>query len=400
MSINGLRASKAGGKKLRAASIIVALILASFSAIGVLAAPSRVEIGGSQLRELQADMRWYNNFRLQPDLIKNSADRSKLQQYLDQYALALRQAQAVVAHGGINTTSTTSTGQGTSSNSQANNSSGQNSGSNAQVGNRYLNNLSTDQQLAVYLHMLRGLQDKISSLGLTNNGMNGSNALSSNNGIPVTGGSTTTSGIQSNSSTTGTQSSGTNTTSQSSGTSSGTQSSGKNTTTQSSGANTGAQSNGTSNTNQASTTTNGNQTIGRNFGLAWGAQGRELVDAIRWYNNYRSQPGRFGNSTNQAKIQQYLDQYASVLRQAMALVIHSTPSATGQASTSSNTQANNTSIQNSTSTNQNNTSIGQFNNQYWRNLSSQQILAMYLHMLRGLQDKIMIGGSTNSTTGG
>ena len=50
MKTNGFHASTIGGKRIFAVSIIVALILASVSAIGVFAAPTK--ISGGQLREL------------------------------------------------------------------------------------------------------------------------------------------------------------------------------------------------------------------------------------------------------------------------------------------------------------------------------------------------------------
>ena len=82
-------------------------------------------------------------------------DRSKSGQYLDQYAFAFRQGFAIIVKGDLN------------SNSQNNNSSNQGTGSNGQ----FITNLSPQQQLAMYLHMMRGLQDKIMGSS-TSNGTN------------------------------------------------------------------------------------------------------------------------------------------------------------------------------------------------------------------------------------
>ncbi len=103
--------------------------------------------------------------------------------------------------------------------------------------------------------------------------------------------------------------------------------------------------------------------------LATGNQFRELQAAAAWYNNYKSQPTKFNNPARQARVQQYLAQYAFALGQAQAILV------SGANATNSNGQANNS------------------NSQGWG--TPQQQLAMYLHMMRSLQDKITSGG-TNS----
>ena len=168
------------GKSVFAVSIIVALILASLSAMSVFAAPpnpsnptgnSLSNTWGNQWRDLQFAQAWYNNYRSQPGQNSNSHD-SKIQQWLERYAFALRQASAIV-RGGVNANgqannSTSSTSSQSSSSSSSTTTSGQSNNSNGQSLNQGGNNQSAQQQLAFWLHMMRGLRDKILT-GDTNN---------------------------------------------------------------------------------------------------------------------------------------------------------------------------------------------------------------------------------------
>jgi len=324
MKTNGFHASTIGGKRIFAVSIIVALILASVSAMGVFAAPTK--ISGGQLRELGAAMRWYNNFRSQPGRFNSASDQAKLQQYLDQYAFALRQAQALLVNGGSN-----SNGQG--NNSNGNNASGQGGNSSGQGSNQNGRNQSAEQQMATYLSMMRGLRDKIMSVsGSGNNGNNAGNSSGNNAGagIPVTGNSTA--------------------------------------------------SNSQSNNQSNNQNNNQNNNQSKTPSQIWGGQFRELQAAQTWFNNFRTKPGQNRNSE---AISRYLDQYAFALSQARAVI--------AGGSTSNGQQSNS------------NGSNGQGNNLSWG--TPQQQLSMYLHMMRGLRDKIAGGGNnnnssnTNNTTG-
>jgi hypothetical protein len=114
---------------------------------------------GAQFRELQFAQTWYNNFRTNPGQMQNTTDQAKRQQWLDQYAFALRQAGAVI-RGGTNAN-------------------GQNNGSNnnSQVNNNSLGFGTPQQQLGQWLHRMRGLREKLS--GLSNNmGVENSNSTS------------------------------------------------------------------------------------------------------------------------------------------------------------------------------------------------------------------------------
>ena len=125
---------------------IIALALASISAASVFAAPTKASnsvnndperVWGSQFRELQTDRTIYNNIRSHSEQLKTSSKPARIQQYLDQYTFALKQAEAIIIHGSPSSTST------------------------VQVNNRYEKSLTAQQQLAMYLHMMRGLQDKL-----------------------------------------------------------------------------------------------------------------------------------------------------------------------------------------------------------------------------------------------
>ena len=132
--------------KITVFSTVLAVLLATTSVTSVFAASATAPnlanhnvaaIWGSQFRELQADRAIYNNFKSRPGEIKNSSKPAETQQYLAQYAFALGQAEAIVRQGSPSSTST------------------------VKVNNRYERSLSAQQELAMYLHMIRGLREKL-----------------------------------------------------------------------------------------------------------------------------------------------------------------------------------------------------------------------------------------------
>ena len=122
---------------------------------------------------------------------------------------------------------------------------------------------------------------------------------------------------------------------------------------------------GSANNNQNNPNQN-NNTQNNSPSKMWGTQFRDLQAAQTWFNNFRTKPGQ---NRNNEKISRYLDQYAFALRQAYAIIVNG-PDA--------NTQSNNG-------------SNGQGNTRTWG--TPQQQLAMYLHMMRGLREKIAEGGN-------
>jgi hypothetical protein len=100
---------------------------------------------GDQWRQLQAAQAWFNRFRTRPGQDRNNEEISR---YLDRYAFALQQANAIIA-GGVDNTNNQPNGNG--------------QGSNLGWG-------TPQQQLAQYLHMMRGLRQKIAQAGGSNNG--------------------------------------------------------------------------------------------------------------------------------------------------------------------------------------------------------------------------------------
>jgi hypothetical protein len=145
-----------GGKKVFAVSVIVAVLLASLSAFSVFAAPATPaapanaseaaeRIFGNQASELSLDRTWFDNFKADHSNFVNVSKPNKLQQYLDQYAIALGNAEAIVKSRG------TAVITGKSTNEQVNT----------------LTRLDqTDQQdLAIWLHLMRDLRVKVSQIG-------------------------------------------------------------------------------------------------------------------------------------------------------------------------------------------------------------------------------------------
>src|SRR5512147_2017771 len=100
MKMFGFHASSRGGKKMFAIALIMALLSASLSAFSVLAAPSQrtaeEQIWGSRLRELDADRAFFDHFKAQHSNFVTPSHPRELQQYLNQYAFALKQAEAIV----------------------------------------------------------------------------------------------------------------------------------------------------------------------------------------------------------------------------------------------------------------------------------------------------------------
>lgn len=331
MNSNGFNASTTGVQKIFAISMIMALLVASFAATSVFAAPVRQDGGGgedgsggvtpNQVRELQQSQAWFNNFRTKP----GRGNSARISQYLGQYAFALGQANAILVGGA------SSNAQGNNANSQGDNANGQSNNTqtnNAQSGN----NFSAQQNIGMWLKMMRGLRQKIAVEGnqSANNSSNSNNNAGA--GIPVTGGSTN----NDQSPTPNNQGS--------------------------------AQNNG----NNAGTTNN-NQ--GSSLSQTWGPQLRELQQAQTWFNNFRTQPGRGQNS---ARVSQYLDQYAFALGQSYVIIAGGI-----NANSLNNGDNSNTFDQ------------GLANSQSDRTAAQQQ-LAQYLHMMRGLRQKISTGGADNN----
>ena len=131
--------------KITVFSIVLAVVLATTSTTSVFAASATAPnltnhnlaaVWGSQYRELQADRAVYNNFKSHRGEINSSSTSAEIQQYLDQYAFALSHAEAIVLH---------------SSPASA-----------SKVTNQNENNENTvQQQLAMYLHMMHGLREKL-----------------------------------------------------------------------------------------------------------------------------------------------------------------------------------------------------------------------------------------------
>lgn len=132
--------------KITVFSTVLAVVLATTSATSVFAASATAPnltnhnfaaIWGSQFRELQADRSIYNNFKSHREEINSSSKPAEIQQYLAEYALALKQAEAILRHGSPSSTSI------------------------VKVNNRYEKSLTAQQELAMYLHMMRGLRAKL-----------------------------------------------------------------------------------------------------------------------------------------------------------------------------------------------------------------------------------------------
>jgi hypothetical protein len=129
-------------------STVVAVILATVSATSVFAASATTQTPaitvsqsawGAQARELQTDRTFYSNLKSHPAALRNSNTPAQTQQYLNQFAFALKQAEAIILHGIP------------SANASVN------------VSSPYIRNLTAQQQLAMYLQMMRGLRTKLAA---------------------------------------------------------------------------------------------------------------------------------------------------------------------------------------------------------------------------------------------
>jgi hypothetical protein len=127
-------------------STVLAAALATMSATSVFAAPAAAPNGsihslatvwGSQFRELQADRAIYNNFKSHPGEFSSSSSPAEIQQYLNQYASALSHAEAIVLHGAPGSTL------------------------GVNVNSRSQKDRTAQQDLAMFLHMIRGLRAKL-----------------------------------------------------------------------------------------------------------------------------------------------------------------------------------------------------------------------------------------------
>ena len=131
-------------KKIFVISTIMAFIVASLSAFSVFAATAstsqtetRERIGGQQLKDLQVDRAFYDHFRTDRKNFVSPSNPHQLQQDLARYAFALKKAETIIAGRGNALVTSTS--------------------------NNAFDNLdqTAQQNLAVYLHMMRDLRVKI-----------------------------------------------------------------------------------------------------------------------------------------------------------------------------------------------------------------------------------------------
>ena len=127
-------------------SLILALLLAAFPGTRVLAAGNQntvINVGleeewNNKLHHLRFQGLFYDNVRLYPADFDKLSDLAQAQLYLEKYGIALRQAQTVVLnHSGFD------------------------------IEGRVINEVQaaeTVRNLAMYLHMMRGLRDKIEEI--------------------------------------------------------------------------------------------------------------------------------------------------------------------------------------------------------------------------------------------
>ena len=127
-------------------STVLAAVLASVSATSAFAASATApapadsnlsSIWGNQYHELLANRIIYDHFKSHGEEIKSSASPAQYQQYLDQYAAALSRAEAILNSGTPSSTST------------------------IKVNSRFDKSRTAQQDLAEYLHMMRGLRQKL-----------------------------------------------------------------------------------------------------------------------------------------------------------------------------------------------------------------------------------------------
>lgn len=178
MKTSGFNASTLGQRrgnslyrKVSVISLIVALMLASLPVASVFAAPPTQGGGGgsnledswgNKLRQLQAEVTFFNNFQTKPGQNRNAGN---VGQYLDKYRATLAAAQGLVV-------------------------SGSGFDSNGRVTNENQARQS-NQLLGQYLSAIRGLKNKIGNASGDENNA-GNNNSGGNAGIPVTGGTANT----------------------------------------------------------------------------------------------------------------------------------------------------------------------------------------------------------------
>jgi hypothetical protein len=127
-------------------STVLAAVLASVSATSVFAASAGVpaanhelkSVWGNQYRDLTEDRIAYDHFKSERN---TSSSPAEFQQYLDQYAAALSRADAIIMLSS-SPSSTTS----------------------VKINNHFDASRTAQQDLAVYLHMMRGLRQKLGGL--------------------------------------------------------------------------------------------------------------------------------------------------------------------------------------------------------------------------------------------
>ena len=125
-------------------STVIAVALATVSATSVFAASTTTtqkpapafseateKAWSPQIRELQTDGTFYDTLRSHPAELRNSNTPAQNQQYLNQYAIALKQAAAIVRTD--------------------------------QPGTTWNRDQTAQQALATYLHMMRGLRGKLAA---------------------------------------------------------------------------------------------------------------------------------------------------------------------------------------------------------------------------------------------
>ena len=133
-------------------STVLAVVLATASATSVFAASTTTtqkpapafsaameKAWGPQIRDLQIDRTFYDTLRSHPAELSSSNSSSQNQQYLDQYAFALKQAEAIVRSGIPSAVASVNVTKWSS------------------------RNLTAQQNLAMYLHMIRGLRTKLAA---------------------------------------------------------------------------------------------------------------------------------------------------------------------------------------------------------------------------------------------
>ena len=130
-------------------STVLAVGLATTSATSAFAAPATppnitnynlVTAWGGQFRDLQADRVFYDNFKSHHEEINSSSSQAEIQQYLSRYAFALKQAESIVLSGSPSSTLT------------------------VRINSRFERSRTAQRDLATWLHMMRGLREKLGGL--------------------------------------------------------------------------------------------------------------------------------------------------------------------------------------------------------------------------------------------